>query len=52
MTPDHNSQRGLLQVLGLELRRPSRQTVYGFAAAWACVLAIVLGTVWLRSIGM
>jgi hypothetical protein len=53
MTPDNStgSEGGLLQRMGLEIRRPSRQTAYGFIAAWGCVLAIVLLTVWLRSIG-
>tara|TARA_Y100000588_G_scaffold246121_1_gene260460 strand:- start:149 stop:292 length:144 start_codon:yes stop_codon:yes gene_type:complete len=41
----------LFKRLGLEIRRPSRQTVGGFIVAWVCVLAIVLLTVWLTGIG-
>lgn len=41
----------LFQRAGLEIRRPSRQTVYGFILAWGCVLAIVLLTLWLARIG-
>ena len=40
-----------LNRIGLELRRPSRQTVVGFVLAWVCVLAIVLFTMWMARIG-
>lgn len=41
----------LLKRAGLEIPRPGRQTVWGFVLAWACVLAIVLLTMWLARIG-
>ncbi len=44
-------EESLLKRLGLEVRRPSRQTVGGFILAWGCVIAIVLLTMWLASIG-
>ena len=44
-------EENLLKRLGLELRRPSRQTVGGFVLAWVCVIAIVLLTVWLAGLG-
>jgi hypothetical protein len=40
-----------LRRTGLELRRPSRQTVWGFVLAWVFVLAMVLLTVWLARLG-
>jgi len=41
----------LFQRMGLEIRRPNRQTIFGFVLAWFCVLAIVLLTMWLARIG-
>jgi len=41
-----------LKRAGLEIRRPSGQTIWGFVLAWVCVLAIVLLTVWLARIGV
>jgi len=41
-----------LNRIGLELRRPSRQTVVGFVLAWVCVIVIVVLTMWLARIGM
>ncbi len=40
-----------LKRTGLELRRPSRQTVWGFIFAWVFVLLMVLLTVWLARLG-
>ena len=40
-----------LKRTGLELRRPSRQTVSGFILAWIFVLAMVLLTLWLARLG-
>ena len=37
--------------IGLELRRPNRQTVVGFVLAWVCVIVIVFLTMWLARIG-
>jgi hypothetical protein len=51
MTPDTDPHPTWLRRLGLEVPRPSRQTVVGFVAAWICVLAIVMFTVWLRGLG-
>ena len=42
---------GFWDRIGLELRRPNRQTVVGFVLAWVCVIVIVLLTMWLARIG-
>ena len=36
---------------GLEIRKPSKQSVIGFAVAWLCVLAIILLTLVVVRIG-
>jgi hypothetical protein len=36
---------------GLELGKPSKQTVVGFLLAWACVIVIILVTLVLVRIG-
>lgn len=35
----------------LEISKPSKQTVVGFLLAWACVIAIILFTLYLVQIG-
>ena len=35
----------------LEISKPSKQTVVGFLLAWACVIAIILFTLYLVRIG-
>ena len=41
----------LLKWAGLEIPRPSRQTIWGFVLAWGVVLVIVLVTMWLARVG-
>ena len=36
---------------GLEISKPSKQTVVGFLLAWVCVIAIILFTWFLVRIG-
>ena len=36
---------------GLEISKPSKQTMVGFLLAWACVIAIILFTLYLVQIG-
>lgn len=46
-----SAMSGFWDRIGLELRRPNRQTVVGFVLAWVCVIVIVLLTMWLARIG-
>ena len=40
-----------MSIWGLEISKPSKQTVVGFVLAWACVIAIILFTLYLVRIG-
>ena len=38
-------------MLGLEIRKPSKETVVGFIVAWICVIGIIFLTLALVRIG-
>jgi hypothetical protein len=38
-------------MLGLEIRKPDKETVFGFVLAWVCVLVIMGLTMVLANIG-